>query len=75
MGPQTRSAQDDTCLGYEESRPLSSHQNGLGEHLLNPSDRLPGALFVLDQAESYVAVAVVAEAYAGAYGYLRFRQQ
>jgi len=46
----------------------------LGEHLFDPSDRLAGAPFVLDQAESYVAVAVVAEAYAGAYGYLGFRQ-
>ena len=42
----------------------------LGKHLLDPSDRLPCALFVLDERESYMAVAVVAEAYAGAYGYL-----
>ncbi len=40
-----------------------------------PLKRLARALFVLDQRESHVAVAVVAEADAGAYGYLGFGQQ
>ena len=42
----------------------------LGKHLLDPSDRLPCALFVLDKAEPHMPVAVVAEADARAYGYL-----
>ncbi len=37
----------------------------LGEHLLDPSYRLAGALFIFDQGEAHVAVAVVAEADAG----------
>lgn len=47
---------------------LAQHQP-LGEHLPDPSQRLAGAFFVFNQRESYVPVAVVAEADAGAYGY------
>jgi len=45
------------------------------EHLLDASQGLAGALFVFDEAEYYVIVAVVAEAYAGAYGYFGFVQE
>ena len=45
------------------------------QHLLNSPERLPRAFFVFDQREADVRVAVVAEADAGAYGYLRLRQK
>ena len=42
--------------------PPSLDQHRLGQHLLDPAQRLPRALFVLDQREAHVPVAVVAEA-------------
>src|ERR1700722_17497478 len=42
------------------------------QHLLNAADGLSGALFVFYEAESYVAVAVVAEAYSRRHGYFGF---
>src|SRR5580700_7147530 len=53
----------------------SPHQHTLRQHLLDAADGLAGALFVFYEAESYVAVAVVAEAYAGAYGYFGFVEE
>ncbi len=40
--------------------------------MLNPAQRLPRPLLILYQAESYVLVAMLAEAYAGADGYFGF---
>lgn len=38
------------------------------EHLLNPSQRLPRALFVFDEREAYVLVPVIAEPNTWAHG-------
>ena len=46
----------------------------LREHLLDSAEGLAGALFVFYQAESYVGVAVVAEAYSWGDGGLRISQ-
>jgi hypothetical protein len=54
---------------------LYPHGHTLREHCLDAADGLPCALFVFDQAESYVSISVVAEANAGAYGYLRFIEE
>jgi len=48
------------------------HQHRLREHRLDPAQGLAGSLFVFDQAESHMRVAVVAETDAGTDGYLRF---
>src|ERR1035437_2673227 len=45
----------------------------LGEHLLDPPECLTGALFILNQREADVGVAVVADAYAGGDGGFGFR--
>src|SRR5208282_6192394 len=37
------------------------------KHLLDASEGLPRALFILDERKPHVAIAVVTEAYAGAY--------
>ena len=54
---------------------FSTHQHTLRQHRLDAADGLSCALFVFDEAESHMAVAVVAEAYAGDDGYLGFGQQ
>ena len=51
------------------------HRRRFVKHLLDSPYCLPGALFVFDQGEADVVVAVVAEADAGGDGYFRFRQQ
>ena len=57
------------------SVPAHSHASAMLEHAADAPNCLPGALFVLDQGEAHVAVAVVAEADAGADGDLRLAQQ
>ncbi len=52
-----------------------AHHHALRQHMLDAAEGLPCALFVFDQRKSYVVVAVVAEADAGAYGYFGFIQQ
>ena len=42
-----------------------AHGYAFGQHLLDAAQRLAGALFVFDEGEADVAVAVVAEADAG----------
>ena len=56
-------------------RELYPHRHILREHRLDSPNRLSRPLFVLDERESYVAVAVVAEAYAGGDGYFGFVEQ
>jgi len=70
------------AFGTTEVVPFYKALNGLGggffhfgEHLANASQGLAGALFVFYQAESYVAVAVFAEAYAGGNGHFGFGQE
>jgi hypothetical protein len=43
--------------------------------LLDAAERLAGPFLVFNEAEAHVAIAVVAEAYAGAYSYFGFGQQ
>ena len=57
------------------TRPVSGKNDTLREHLLDAADGLSCSLFVFYEAESYVAVAVVAEAYSGGDGYFGFCQQ
>jgi len=45
------------------------------EHLLDAAKGLPCALFVFDEGEAHVAVAVIAEAYAGTYCDLGFGEE
>src|SRR5579863_5689110 len=52
-----------------------AHHNAFGQHRFNPAEGLPRALFVLDESEADVVVAVVAEADAGTDGGFGFRQQ
>ena len=51
------------------------HQHRLGEHLLDAAQRLPRPLFVLNQREAHVAVAVFAEADARRHSDLGLGQQ
>jgi hypothetical protein len=58
------------ALGYFPTLPTGAScalngDDALGEHLLDSPQRLAGALFVLDEGEADVVVAVVAEADAG----------
>ena len=50
-------------------------RHSLRQHLPDAAQRLPCTLFVLNQREANMVVAIVPEADAGAYGYLRLRQQ
>ncbi len=52
-----------------------SHQSRLCEHLPNAAEGLSCSLFVFDEGEADVAVAVVAEADAGTDGYFGFCEQ
>ena len=53
----------------------SGGNDAFGEHLPDAAQCLTGALLVLDEGEADVAVAVFAEADAGADGYFRFLQK